>query len=185
MEDNRLIKFKGSKIEYSSLSETILTRVMLRVIELRRDLYKDTMSELSSRIGSVATYRQYEYGIAIIPLYYLYRISLLYSVSISYFYELTVVPPKLIKNIHACVNKSISERIFNESVGRVLRHIKITNGLNTLDMAIILNMNESSGVGKLENGKKRIKVIDLYLLSKEFDISIDDLFSKLISQEKV
>ena len=121
---------------------------------------------------SRSTYSLWELGINIIPLSSLYKLSSYFDVSIDY---LLGGNNKFKKH-----NNSFDLK----RLGYNIKRYRIDNHISQDSLANILNVTQPCIV-RYEKGLIEISTINIYKLSKIFNISIDDLIDTTLETEKI
>jgi len=138
-----------------------------RIKDIRED--NDINQEKMAEILNVkrSTYSLWELGINSIPLKVLIDYSNYFHLNIDYILRLT--NNKVIKNKDTKLNLKV--------VGENIKRIRNKHNLSQENIAKLLSVTQPA-INKYEKGKSTIPVDNLYILSKEFNISIDDLIDK-------
>lgn len=129
------------------------------------DLNQERISEILGVPRS--TYSMWELGISIIPLKSLCAYADYFNVSIDYVLGLTNI-----KN-----NKNLIKGFDIQILANNLRTFRKKNNLSQENVADMLNVTQSCIV-KYEKGRVCIPTESLYILSKEYKISLNELCGK-------
>ena len=121
---------------------------------------------------SRSTYSLWELGINIIPLSSLYKLSNYLDVSIDY---LLGGNNKFKKN-----NNGFDLKI----IGYNIKRYRIVNHISQENLATLLNVSQPC-IARYEKGLIEISTINIYKLSKIFNINIDDLIYTTLETEKI
>ena len=138
-----------------------------RIRDIRED--NDLNQERMAKILNVnrSTYSLWELGINSIPLKSLIDYANYFHLNIDYILRLT--NNKVIKKKDIIFN--------NEIVGNNIKRIRKEHNLSQENIAKLLRVTQPA-INKYEKGKSTIPVDNLYILSKEFNISIDEIIEE-------
>lgn len=145
---------------------------LTRIKNIRED--NDLSQREIAKILNVSrsTYSLWELGINIIPLSSLYKLSSYFDVSIDYLLGG--------KNKFRKHNNSFDLKMLGDNIKRY----RIENHISQDSLANILNVSQPC-IARYEKGLIEISTINIYKLSKIFNISIDDLINTTLETEKI
>lgn len=122
---------------------------------------------------SRSTYSLWELGINIIPLSNLYKIANYFDTSIDY-----LLGKRRKKNTRS------NNHLDLVLLGYNIKKCRIENNISQENLATLLNVSQPC-IARYEKGLIEISTINIYKLSKIFNISIDDLIDKTLETQKI
>ena len=141
-------------------------------MDFKRLIYFRKNKELSQReMASIlnvskSTYARWETGEEIIPLRHFTKFCLFYKVTMDYVLGISK------KNDF---NKyDYTKKISKDDIGINIKKIRTKEKLSQKDLAKIFNTSQST-ISAYENGKTLVLTIFAYQISREFNISLDEL----------
>ena len=137
-----------------------------------RDIREDndiSQKEMAQILGiNRSRYSLWELGINIIPLNYLVLFADYFNISLEYVLNLN-------NNRN---NKNLVKGLNLLTLGNNLKALRIKNNLSQNEMASILKVSQAC-INKYEKGNILISLSNLYMISKEFNVSLSKLCGKI------
>ena len=146
----------------------------LAEIRTKKDL---TQRELAKILNvSKSTYARWETTEQIIPLVHLNNFCEYFKVSMDYVLK--------IEETNKYNHYDYKKKIDKVKIGNNLKVLRKRNKLTQKDLAKLLNTSQST-ISAYENGQTLVLTIFIYSVSKQFNVSLDKLCSRIKEKERV